>query len=82
MIDSRTGKQYQTDGGPAFGNFYQIGDKAVTQGGMTLRDYFAAKAMSGLVASHDGEDFRLGNEDLAVCAYAVADAMIAARGKP
>ena len=69
------------DGGSAFGEFMQAGQNAVKKGGLTIRDYFAAKAMSGLVASHDGEDFRLGNEDLAVCAYAVADAMIAERTK-
>lgn len=47
--------------------------------GMTLRDYFAAKAMQGLLAQSNGtaigSDPALG----AQYAYTVADAMIAAR---
>ena len=48
--------------------------------GMTLRDYFAAKAMQGLLASwdsHSVEDFC----ELAEDAYSVADVMIAEREK-
>lgn len=45
-------------------------------GGMTLRDYFAAKAMQGILADHEttGEP-----EPTARLAYATADAMLAAR---
>ncbi len=53
-------------------------------GGMTLRDYFAAKALQGLLAT--GEDFR--NQDgrdgwewHALAAYSMADAMLEAREK-
>ena len=43
--------------------------------GMTLRDYFAAKAMAALIASS-----LLGEEgDIAGAAYEVADAMLEAR---
>ncbi|MFN9903408.1 MAG: hypothetical protein ACK55Z_32470 [bacterium] len=42
--------------------------------GMTLRDYFAAKAMQGLV-SKSSYDFT----DIAKCAYLIADAMLKAR---
>lgn len=45
--------------------------------GMTLRDYFAAKAMNGLMASygeHDVSDY----DEIAADAYRLADAMIAA----
>lgn len=54
--------------------------------GMTLRDYFAAKAMQGLVAAnwcanlrndHYGE--RQGNSTVARDAYMIADAMLEAR---
>jgi hypothetical protein len=49
--------------------------------GMTLRDYFAAKAMQGLIASPrgtpDGRDAT--DTYYAKCAYLMADAMMAAR---
>jgi hypothetical protein len=49
--------------------------------GMTLRDYFAAKAMQGLIASPrvtpDGRDAT--DTDYAKCAYLMADAMLKAR---
>jgi hypothetical protein len=49
--------------------------------GMTLRDYFAAKAMQGLIASPrgtpDGKDAT--DTYYAKCAYLVADAMMKAR---
>ena len=47
--------------------------------GMTLRDYFAAKAMPACLASCDEfpyENWRIG---VAMDAYAMADAMLAAR---
>jgi hypothetical protein len=65
-------------GGPAFpdGSTNEWGN--AYNGGMTLRDYFAAKAMQGLLAgitpttvwSHD---------EVAETAYKVADAMLKAR---
>jgi hypothetical protein len=54
--------------------------------GMTLRDYFAAKAMQGLLANgwctslrndHYGEE--AGNSTVAIDAYMMADAMLKAR---
>ena len=49
--------------------------------GMTLRDYFAAKAMQGLIASPrgtpDGRDAT--DTYYAKCAYLMADAMLKAR---
>ena len=55
------------------------------QEGMTLRDYFAAKAMQGMLCNgfapamgqEDYEDF-----DYAKIAYKMADAMLAERSKP
>ena len=53
--------------------------------GMTLRNYFAAKAMQGLIA-HEERAKQLGSHNLgdfdvrvAVCAYRYADAMLKAR---
>ena len=51
--------------------------------GMTLRDYFAAKAMQGLISSHWCEEARvlapkLGAQELAEDAYVIADAMMKA----
>ena len=53
--------------------------------GMTLRDYFAAKAMQGLISSHWCEEARvlspkLGSRELAEDAYIIADAMLKAGG--
>jgi len=44
-------------------------------GGMTLRDYFAAKAVQGLLASTTDAT----QKDFAVYAYVMADAMLEAR---
>jgi len=48
--------------------------------GMTLRDYFAAKAMQGMLASGNLPK-TLPDADLAEWVYDLADAMIAARDK-
>ena len=56
--------------------------RAEAVGGMSLRDYFAAKAMQGLVSGHFA---KYGHEDywprpeIASEAYEIADAMINAR---
>ena len=48
---------------------------------MTLRDYFAAKAMQGLIASPRGtpDGSNATDEYYAKCAYIMADAMLKAR---
>ncbi|MCB5313604.1 hypothetical protein [Yersinia intermedia] len=52
--------------------------------GMTLRDYFAAKAMavawSALEAGYFEADVESSTDKMAACAYQLADAMIKARG--
>ena len=73
------------DGGPAFPNdVKQISERA----GMTLRDYFAAKAMQSILAYYDlPEVFRKDELEhprntlsiLVKDAYIVADAMLKAR---
>ena len=77
-----------TDGGPAFpvppGSINFTGDSRdgvgyeESQPGMTLRDYFAAKALQGLCACPD----TLGSySDFALTSYEYADAMLAERRK-
>jgi hypothetical protein len=54
------------------------GDMTCT--GMTLRDYFATKAMQGLLSAQTEEwNIYDHNHELADEAYRIADAMIAAR---
>lgn len=48
--------------------------------GMTLRDYFAAKALQGLLASYGQHELN-SYRDFASDAYAAADAMIEQREK-
>jgi hypothetical protein len=47
--------------------------------GMTLRDYFAAKAMQGMLASADSWINKDEVEDFATICYALADGMLKAR---
>ncbi len=64
------------DGVPAFPS----SDSRIQFSGMTLRDYFAAKAMQGLLAA--GRDAQYGCDDmerLAASSYSIADAMLKAR---
>jgi hypothetical protein len=68
-------------GGPAFPQhgFDTVAERFTSQGGMTLRDYFAAKAMQGVLASlQEGGDF---NERGCEWCYKVADDMLKARGQ-
>ena len=62
-----------SDGGPAFafanGNIVSLG--------MTLRDYFAAAALQGLMAEYDPEDEL--EQHIAKWSYKAADAMLKAR---
>jgi hypothetical protein len=60
---------------PAFPKtpFIELG---TPQNGMTLRDYFAAKAMQGLISI---DDLDMHQDDYARAAYLQADAMMKAR---
>jgi hypothetical protein len=68
----------ETTGGAAFPqNAYVKQDGELEVAGMTLRDYFAAKAMQGLLAT---ETFcERDDREIAKFAYGQADAMLAAR---
>lgn len=71
------------NGGPAFPKINYVGDEQVcSYEGMTLRDYFAAKAMLGIITDphHDTSDMG-GYEQIAKYAYSLADAMIQERSK-
>lgn len=63
------------DGGPAFPPMH---DPNTHEFGMSLRDYFAAKAVQGLLAS----EVEATEDSFAAQAYVMADAMLAARSKP
>lgn len=67
------------NGGPAFPceNIRTPNGGVIVSDGMTLRDYFAAKAMQGLLAC-PGTDANA--RTVAKAAYIVADAMLHARG--
>ena len=58
-------------GGPAFPL-----DRDCCNVGMTLRDYFAAKAMEGLIVNSSTDPF-----DIAKAAYIIADFMLKERAK-
>jgi hypothetical protein len=72
------------DGGPAFGvpgmEFKNMNGKSAViapQAGMTLRDYFAAKAMQSLIQLAECSSA----EEEAKEAHRIADAMLAARNR-
>lgn len=68
------------DGGPAFPVPLNPGEEFKAHGpadGMTLRDYFAAKALQGLLAAP--QEHVDGFDAHAIVAYALADAMLKAR---
>lgn len=66
----------KNDGGPAFPQLAEIGDMRCSDGGMTLRDWFAGQAIAGMAYRGGG-----GEELTAHCAYKLADAMLAKRNK-
>ena len=79
----------KNDGGPAFPVAAYTLDTSskpmlMVKDGMTLRDYFAAKAMQGICASKDeaGVLLQHGHEWIAQEAYRIAVAMLKEREKP
>jgi len=67
-------KSNTNTGGPAFPTA-TLAQK--TEGGMTLRDYFAAKAMQAYLDGDDRDSFTYG--EWAIESYQMADAMMTAR---
>ena len=66
-------------GGPAFPTTKPLDSWGDPNQGMTLRDYFAAKALTGMLGSRNPNTPRFHPEDDAAYVYAVADAMLKAR---
>lgn len=60
---------------PAF-PIYHGGNARSDDDGMTLRDYFAAKAMQGMMANGEANPF-----SITEAAYIIADCMLKARTK-
>jgi hypothetical protein len=88
MAQSQGGKAVSAlinDGGPAFPCVYysepigSIGPQFTIKGGMTLRDYFAGKALQGMIASCTQQNWQ--EEYAAKASYQLADAMLKAREK-
>lgn len=72
------------NGGPAFPVMHSIDGNWVREpvkefSGMTLRDYFAAKALQGMLADANNPD--PSPEAMSLWAYRHADAMLAERKK-
>jgi hypothetical protein len=67
-------------GGPAF-PIRQVHGEHETYKGMTLRDYFAAKAMVVLLTERDAKDEPTEASDVGELAYLYADAMLDARAQ-
>lgn len=67
------------NGGPAFPSYGSMGE--VVQEGMTLRDYFAAKALVGLLScpkTINGADV-ISASEYSIMSFEMADAMLKAR---
>ena len=78
---TRSGMNMINDGGPAF-PVWELNGKdqpEMTGFGMTLRDYFAARAMQSLLATIDTYPDEHWRDGLAMDAYTMADAMLRAR---
>ena len=68
------------NGGPAFPHS-EPSKWPEVQTGMTLRDYFAAKAMQAMASSPEHCSDGWAHSDIAIQAYELADAMLRARGE-
>ena len=68
----------KNDGGPAY-PVNSDNHAPIASTGMTLRDYFAAKAMNGMLSAVPLSDNWPEPDDLSVRAYKYADAMLKAR---
>ena len=66
---------------PAFPIVINMGDNVKYHNGMTLRDYFAAKAMAAILQTDDDLEWDDDQNSLASAAYGYADAMLRVREK-
>ncbi len=67
---------------PAYPHLLKAGEVAKSEGGLTKREYFAAMAMQGLLASEAGGDHFDTEEGAAMCAVSHADALLDALEGP
>lgn len=67
----------RNNGRPAFPVSWEMDGQIVAEPGMTLRDYFAAKAMQGICAHPD--TWGLNIAGIAKASYEMTDAMLDAR---
>jgi len=77
------------DGGPVFPTLARVGRVTQSEGGLSLRDYFAGQALTGSIWTYIRNRNSYGDRpSLSDCkevgcivedAYAIADAMLAAR---
>lgn len=71
-------------GGPAFPNVPSDVQYETWDEGMTLRDYFAAKAMAAIISNSEICDSilpKINQEKVSIASYGVADAMLEVRNK-
>lgn len=75
-------------GDAAFGEFKQVGECSIKTGGISVRDYFAAKAMQGQMQREKDfgktvreQGFSKYAAHIAETSYQLADAMLAERAK-
>lgn len=66
-------------GGPAFPISIDIGQGVECYKGITMRDYFAAQALMGMMAGRNPNSPCFSPDDDAAYVYAIADAMLRAR---
>jgi hypothetical protein len=71
----------ENNGGQAFPSSGIICDDGILYEGMTLRDYFAAKAMQGIIVAVGEVLPKDPHQQVALDAYKFADAMLAERKK-
>lgn len=79
-------KATKHNGGPAFpfGQICETTGQPVNgfyDTGMTLRDYFAAKAMQGLLSGFYRDTSKYNFSELPTESYSIADAMLSERNK-
>ena len=77
----------KNDGGPAFPVAAYTLDTSgkpmlMVKDGMTIRDYFAAKAMQGIMSSCDARGATPPTGGVSEFSYLIADAMLKEREKP
>lgn len=71
----------ENNGGPAFPQILGERYEPMSTEGMSLRDYFAAKAMQGIMSRVDGHHPADTKIEIGQWCYRVADAMLKAREK-